>query len=115
MNNILLNIWDLGLSITLIGYSTVLIALSVLYGIYTLIPKVLDAITRYKLHRQGKHECAEKDSFEITGEITAAIAAALHHYFNELHEVESGKITIKKVSKTYSPWSSKIYNVNRRL
>jgi Na+-transporting methylmalonyl-CoA/oxaloacetate decarboxylase gamma subunit len=119
MNNligILLSVqWDLGISITIIGYLTVLVALSVLFGIYTMIPKLLNASNKAQLRRQGKHECADKDSLDITGETAAAIAAALYEYFNELHDVESGKITIKKVSKAYSPWSSKIYSVSRRL
>ncbi|MBN2746309.1 MAG: OadG family protein [Bacteroidales bacterium] len=115
MATILLNFWDLGLSITLIGYTTVLFALSLLWGFYTLIPKIIDAVNKYELRRQGRQECAQKDSLDITGETAAAIAMALHFYFGELHETESGKITIKRVSKNYSPWSSKIYSVTRRL
>lgn len=46
-----------------------------------------------------------------SGEVNAAIAMALYSYFNELHDVESGVITIKRVSKNYSPWSSKLYNM----
>jgi len=47
-----------------------------------------------------------------SGEVNAAIAMALYQYFNELHDVESGVITIKRVSRHYSPWSSKLYNMN---
>ncbi|MCA1741928.1 MAG: OadG family protein [Bacteroidales bacterium] len=46
-----------------------------------------------------------------SGEVNAAIAMALYSYFNELHDVESGVITIKRVSRNYSPWSSKLYNM----
>lgn len=45
------------------------------------------------------------------GEITAAIAMALYQHFSELHDRESGVVTIKRVSKPYSPWSSKLYNM----
>lgn len=41
----------------------------------------------------------------------AAIAAALYLYFNEMHDEESDIITVKRVSKTYSPWSSKLYSM----
>ena len=41
----------------------------------------------------------------------AAIAMALYLYFNEMHDEESNVITIQRISKTYSPWSSKIYNM----
>ena len=51
----------------------------------------------------------------MTGEVNAAIATALYMYFNELHDDESNIITIKKVSKFYSPWSSKIYGLRNQL
>ena len=51
----------------------------------------------------------------ISGEETAAIAMALHLYLSELHDEESGILTIKKTSKTYSPWSSKIYGVSNQI
>lgn len=41
----------------------------------------------------------------------AAIAMALYLYFNEIHDEESDIITVKRVSRTYSPWSSKLYNM----
>jgi lipopolysaccharide export LptBFGC system permease protein LptF len=41
----------------------------------------------------------------------AAVAMALYLYFNETHDEESDIITVKRVSKTYSPWSSKLYSM----
>ena len=52
---------------------------------------------------------------EFTGEIAAAISAAIHMYLNEQHDHESAILTIKQVKKTYSPWSSKIYGTQNRL
>ena len=58
-------------------------------------------------------ESAEKKAREeeLSGEVNAAIAAAIHLYRSELHDYEDTVLTIKKVSKTYSPWSSKIYGL----
>jgi glutaconyl-CoA/methylmalonyl-CoA decarboxylase subunit delta len=50
-------------------------------------------------------------NFDTQDEEQAAIAVALYLHFNELHDEESNIITIQRVSKTYSPWSSKIYNM----
>lgn len=50
---------------------------------------------------------------DIPGEVNAAIALALHLFRNQLHDMEDTVITIKKVSKAYSPWSSKIYGLRR--
>jgi hypothetical protein len=47
----------------------------------------------------------------LTGEVNAAICMAMLMHFNEIHDEEDNVMTIKKVSKTYSPWSSKIYSV----
>jgi Na+-transporting methylmalonyl-CoA/oxaloacetate decarboxylase gamma subunit len=47
------------------------------------------------------------------GEINAAIATALYLYSNELHDQENPVITMIRVSKTYSPWSSKIYGLRK--
>ncbi|MDE5417679.1 hypothetical protein L3049_06635 [Labilibaculum sp. DW002] len=47
----------------------------------------------------------------IEGNVNAAIAMALHLHFDQIHDDESNIITIKKVTKNYSPWSSKIYGV----
>ncbi|MBN1448758.1 MAG: OadG family protein [Bacteroidetes bacterium] len=47
----------------------------------------------------------------VSGEVVAAIAAALQHHLFELHDEERTIITIKKVSKPYSPWSSKLYGM----
>ena len=37
---------------------------------------------------------------------------ALHLYYDEdVHDIEKAIVTIKKVEKRYSPWSSKIYGL----
>ncbi|HRZ77979.1 MAG TPA: hypothetical protein P5248_11465, partial [Bacteroidales bacterium] len=64
-----------------------------------------------RLRRAGKHHQAEKD-LNIPAEVSAAIAMALHLHFNAQHDLESNVVTIKRVSKRYSPWSSKIYGLN---
>lgn len=49
---------------------------------------------------------------EITGEELAAIAAAIFEYDNQYHDEENTVLTINKVSRNYSPWSSKLYGLN---
>ena len=100
-------------TITLVGWGLVFIALIVLVLIFTWIPKLQSFFTNLKLRKQGK---IEKDvtpkSGSITGEESAAIALALHMYLNEQHDEESGIITIKRIERRYSPWSSKIQTLN---
>jgi preprotein translocase subunit YajC len=50
---------------------------------------------------------------DVSDEAAAAIALAIHMYKIELHDMESLTITLKKVSRIYSPWSSKIYSIRQ--
>ncbi len=54
----------------------------------------------------------EKSSEKQDDAVFAAISLALHLYLNDQHDVESNVITIKRIQKRYSPWSSKIYSMN---
>ena len=47
-----------------------------------------------------------------SGEVIAAISMALNQHLNA-HDLESTILTIHKVRKPYSPWSSHIYNLRR--
>ena len=49
---------------------------------------------------------------DVSGETNAAIAAAIHLYNEELHDEENTVLTINRISRTYSPWSSKIHGLN---
>ncbi len=55
---------------------------------------------------KGVRATTEHDS----GEEIAAIVMALHEHFNA-HDAENTILTINKVKRAYSPWSSKIYGL----
>ena len=55
----------------------------------------------------------KKDESKIADEEAAAIALAISMYKIEMHDMESLTITLKKVSRIYSPWSSKIYTLTQ--
>ena len=100
--------------VAFVGYLVVFIALVLLVMIFTNLPKLYHIQIRNKLRRRGKI-VNQNDDFhmDISGETNAAIGLALYMYFNELHDHENMVLTIDKVSKRYSPWSSKIYSVNQ--
>jgi len=56
-----------------------------------------------------------KDNGEIPTTDIVAIAMALHLYYDEVHDDESNVITIKRIERRYSPWSSKIYGINNNI
>jgi hypothetical protein len=50
---------------------------------------------------------------DVHEEEAAAIALAIHMYKSEMHDMDSFTITLRKVSRIYSPWSSKIYTLRQ--
>ena len=58
-----------------------------------------------------EEEAKEKKLGEAPGEVIAAISMAMHEMQNDVHDVEDTVLTITRVKRTYSPWSSKIYTL----
>ena len=57
---------------------------------------------------------AEDDHEAITDqEIAAAIMTALKLYKSNLHDQESEMLTIHRITRAYSPWSSKIHGLTQ--
>jgi hypothetical protein len=92
----------------------VFVVLVALYFIYKLISGLhsLDIRNRF-IKKKGIEKAAEISTASISGEVNAAIVMTLYLYQNELHDIENTVLTIKKVSRTYSPWSSKIYGLRK--
>jgi len=101
-----------GIGMSVMGYVVVFVALLFLYLIFSNLTRLLNFKLIRTLKKTGKVS-EEKKDLSITGEVNAAIAMALHLYFNEQHDKESYTLTISKVSRTYSPWSSKIYGLRQ--
>ncbi|WP_430810952.1 MULTISPECIES: OadG family protein [unclassified Carboxylicivirga] len=102
-------------TITVLGWFIVFLALVFLIGVFLTVPKILNWSLKRSLRKKNKDNVKEDesdDAWTITGETNAAIAMAIHLYFNEMHDEESNVITIKEVRKRYSPWSSKVYSFN---
>ena len=106
--------FDFGITVAIVGFSIVLLSLTLLVIVFTRLPKLIN-INSKKWRNKNKNISQNeisKDDYIVEGNVTAAISLAIHMYFNELHDEESNIVTIKKVRKAYSPWSSKIYGVN---
>jgi glutaconyl-CoA/methylmalonyl-CoA decarboxylase subunit delta len=46
-------------------------------------------------------------------DLSAIIAATIHLYLQEVHDFQNYSLTIKRIDKIYSPWSSKIYGLRK--
>ncbi|MBU8891782.1 MAG: OadG family protein [Bacteroidales bacterium] len=100
-----------GVTVALVGWLIVFAALVLLVIVFTQVPKLIYYNSR-KLHKQKtKQSIVTDDDLHIAGDVSAAISTALYLFFDEMHDEESNVITIKRVRKIYSPWSSKIYGL----
>jgi Na+-transporting methylmalonyl-CoA/oxaloacetate decarboxylase gamma subunit len=99
------------LSIT--GYVVVFLALVILISFVLITSKILTSKQRKRLREQNK-ECSEQKDLHIPGDVNAAIAMALHLYFEEIHDEEDPVLTILMQKKAYKPWSSKLYNMTQQ-
>jgi hypothetical protein len=102
-----------GLAITIIGLLMVFAVLAALWLVFKYLQVLLNFLTKRRLIKQGKYFLFPNRELSISGEVNAAIGTAVFLYLEELHDEEETVITIKKVSRNYSPWSSKIYNVSK--
>jgi Na+-transporting methylmalonyl-CoA/oxaloacetate decarboxylase gamma subunit len=103
-----------GIGMTVIAMFVVFLSLALLFIIYKNMGKFFirrGAKTDKTVVENKSTKSAVDD--EISGEVNAAIAMALYLYQNEQHDYENTVLTIQKVSRNYSPWSSKIYTLRK--
>lgn len=99
-----------GVGMTAISMTVVFSALVILFLAFTFIFRLMNKKEKVKTTGEIK---AVKDTSAISGEVNAAIAMALYMYRSETHDLENTVLTVKKVARTYSPWSSKIYTLRK--
>ena len=96
-----------GLMISVVGIIIVFTALTII----TLLIRALKMIAQPKKAADPDAAPGTPVKNGVSGEVVAAIALALQTHLFELHDEERTIITIKRVSRTYSPWSSKLYGM----
>jgi Na+-transporting methylmalonyl-CoA/oxaloacetate decarboxylase gamma subunit len=101
-----------GVTISIVGMVIVFSALTILYKLFSWISLLISLNIRNKLRKQGKHYIRGRETLMVPADHGAAIAMALYLH-NELHDEESNVLTIERVSRIYSPWSSKYYNMRK--
>ena len=97
--------WSNALMIALIGLLLVFAMLVLMVFIMKAFGKV------FTLHRQK----APAAKVHMSDEVVVAITTAIKLYKSAIHDRESEMLTINRIARTYSPWSSKIYGLNNNL
>lgn len=105
-----------GFAMSAMAMCIVFSALALLCIAFMIINMIGGSITKAnKMRSQGldvKETPRDEHPDHDSGEEIAAIAMALHEHLNT-HDNENTILTINKVRKAYSPWSSKIYNMRQ--
>ena len=103
-----------GIGMAITAMSVVFFGLLLLYVSFRLIGRASVSLSRKNAMKSkditNEAEAKEKKLGEAPGEVFAAIAMAMHESQN-MHDVEETVLTITRVKRSYSPWSSKIYTL----
>ncbi|MDR1454710.1 MAG: OadG family protein [Tannerella sp.] len=101
--------WGVGMTVT--AMAVVFIGLILLYLSFKYIGQTAIKASRRRSMKASEDGEAKHGEPEA-GEVLAAIAAALYETTEEdVHDLENTVLTIRKVARHYSPWSSKIYGL----
>lgn len=104
-----------GIGMSISAMSVVFVGLILLYVSFKIVGRVsVNLSKRNAMKVKGitdKKEAKEKRLGEAPGEVLAAVGMALHEVQNDVHDLEETILTITRVKRTYSPWSSKIYTL----
>lgn len=110
-----------GWIVTISGFLIVIIALVVLYLVFSGLLKLInmDWQSFFKRNKEGKVDVEVNKNVDmktsknnINDDVVVAIGLALSMSM-EVHDEESGKLTIKRVQPRFSsPWNSKILGIN---
>ena len=108
-----------------IGYGMTIIAMIVVFGALLMLFIVFKCIGIANQKFEKRKEITSKPTssvpsslkrdrhLEASGEVIAAISIALKQYRIDVDNIESNILTINKVARSYSPWSSKIHGLTQ--
>ena len=105
----------IGVGLTVVAICVVFFALVcicfIMKGYGAAIMKVQDRKKGKAAAKTG--DAAPAKTKDESGEVYAAIAAAIYAYDQDMHDEEDTVITIQKVERAWTPWNAKFYNMNK--
>lgn len=101
-----------GVMMTMTSMLVVFVGLLLLYLIFRAIGNTAKRISHKRVASTGTLSAVRSESL-LTGEVLAAISAAIYESNQDVHDVESTILTISEVKRKYSPWSSKLYTLRQ--
>ncbi|GJM63682.1 OadG family protein [Persicobacter diffluens] len=103
-----------GWIILAVGMTMIFLSLCLLFVVFgKILPWVLGLLEgkpKVKMNVETGDGSSRQE--DMSGEVAAAIAAGVYQFLDAAHDDENTILTIDKVKKNYSPWSSKIYTTH---
>ena len=103
-----------GIGMTISAMAVTFLGLLLLYLIFKQVGKLSIAASKRNA-RKAKSGITTNERDELlgeeAGEVFAAIATALYEVTEDVHDLENTVLTMHKVTRNYSPWSSKLYGL----
>lgn len=102
----------LGGMLTITSMLVVFSALIALYLFFKISGNIAGRMSEKKVAQSGTLS-AVRSHTNLSGEVLAAISAAIHEIKEDQHDIESTILTIHHVKRNYSPWNSKLQTLRR--
>jgi hypothetical protein len=102
---------SMGVGMTVIAMMVVFVGLFLLYFVFKNVGKTAIYISGRRSMKATGDNVMPAKGFTEEGAIFAAIATALYEVTEDVHDMENTVLTIHKVTRHYSPWSSKFYGM----
>ncbi|SFL14456.1 OadG family transporter subunit [Proteiniphilum acetatigenes] len=98
--------------LTITSMLVVFFALIALYLFFKSSGNIAKRMSERKVAQSGTLS-AVRSHTHLSGEVLAAISAAIHEMREDEHDLESTILTIQHVKRNYSPWSSKLQSLRQ--
>ncbi len=95
-----------GVTITITSMLVVFAGLVLLYFVFKFTGRTASNLSRKRAANIGSFGALRSET-QLSGEVLAAISAAIHDMNQVQHDIESTILTIQQVKRNYSPWSAK--------
>lgn len=102
----------IGGMLTITSMMVVFGALMGLYLFFKLSGNIAKRLSKRNIAKSGTLS-AVRSQAQLSGEVLAAISAAIHELNEDQHDIESTILTINQVKRNYSPWSSKAHSLRQ--
>lgn len=111
--------WSFIWLVTGVGFLMVIILLIILMyimkGLGAVVSRIADKPSKSSQNKEKNNEVTKSESAAQTGQEeipVAAIAMALHLYYNSVHDEEPTSINIRRIENHGSQWNSKSFGMN---